>query len=269
MGDQQQGSGEAVHRAACWRHEARIWRGACVPRRRCSRERWHRTHGQRLITEEQPAGLVDLTDRDARPETGRSLVWTQPAEQDREQSCLAGAVRAGEQDPVTPVDLRGHRSQRELRPLYECSVECGHHRATARGGGYVQPQLPLLAASSPSRVDLPEPFAPIRPTTSPGLRTRSRSENSRALAMGGRQPACPQRCRHTLSIRLGSRSIPRPDHRSGNGKRKTALLAGGVLDLFGHLFPNLAERLLTAPPFGGKEKNLAHVIAEPEIVEVR
>ncbi len=95
--------------------------------------------------EEQPARLVDLADDDAGPERGRAGVKRNPPEQRAEQRRLAGAVRAGDRDPVGPVDLQVDRAERERAAADHRAAQRRHDRAGPRRGRDLHPQLPLLA----------------------------------------------------------------------------------------------------------------------------
>ena len=69
---------------------------------------------RRLRAVEQLAGLVDLADQ-RRPSRGPACPASSgtPAQEGAEQGRLARAVRAGDRDPVRPVDLQGHRPEGE------------------------------------------------------------------------------------------------------------------------------------------------------------
>ena len=100
---------------------------------------------QLLGAEEPAARLVDLADLHRRAQGRRPLVQRHPAEQRRQQRRLAGPVRAGDGEPVAPVDLQVDRTEREVAPAHDRAAQGGHDRAGARRRGDLQPQLPLLA----------------------------------------------------------------------------------------------------------------------------
>ena len=89
--------------------------------------------------------LVDFADGDSGSERGRALVRAEPAQQNRQQRRLAGAVGPGDQNAITPVDLRRDRSEREPGSPDECSAQHRHDGSATGSRGDLHPQFPLLA----------------------------------------------------------------------------------------------------------------------------
>ena len=96
--------------------------------------------------DEQPAGLVDLADHDARAERAPC-----PRRAASRPSSTASSVDlpdpfgAGDRDPVGPVDLQVDRAEREVAAADDGAAQRRHDGARPRGGGDLHPQLPLLA----------------------------------------------------------------------------------------------------------------------------
>ena len=72
---------------------------------------------ERQLLGEAGAGLVDLADGDRRAEAGGAGVGPDPPEQQADQRGLAGAVGAGDADPVARVDLQRGRPEAEVAAL--------------------------------------------------------------------------------------------------------------------------------------------------------
>src|SRR6266545_4907541 len=78
------------------------------------------------------------------PTTTPAPSRAQPAGQQPEQGRLAGAVGAGEGEPVAPAQLQVDRAEPEAAALRDRPDEAGRHRPAAVAGAQRQAQVPAL-----------------------------------------------------------------------------------------------------------------------------
>ena len=119
---------------------------------------------QWLAAQEQAACLVHLADDHAGAQRRVPRIERYPPEQRLQQGRLAGTVRAGDRDPVRPVDLQVNRPQGEGAAADDGAAHRGDDRSRPRRRGDLHPQVPFLARLLDSLQALDEPLG------LPGLR---------------------------------------------------------------------------------------------------